>query len=389
MLTTEAIEALKQTGKQFEVVDGRVAGLRLRVSQDGAKTFTVLYTHRGKKRRRWLGRFPDMGLAEARKEADAIIREVRAGRDPNAKKEPNANTLKTVSDLVEDFITRHVERHNKPSTVRGTSRILRKDIVEPWATRDVRDISRGDVAALIEGIAEERSPFGASNVFRAGRTFFNWLVSQQVIRTSPFQGLRDPAGVKKRERVLTAEEIRAIWRATEKIGAPWSHIIRLLFVTGRRRGEVVEAEWREFDLEGGVWEIPARRSKGSRISIKPITAMVRVELDSLGGERKGLLFPSRVEVSGNAVSGLSKMKARLDRMSCVADWRFHDIRRTVATNLGALGIADTTIARILDHRLIGIPEVTGIYNRCHYVAEMREAIEAWEAKLQQIAGCEG
>ncbi len=61
------------------------------------------------------------------------------------------------------------------------------------------------------------------------------------------------------------------------------------------------------------------------------------------------------------------MKARLDRLSGVTDWRLHDIRRTVATNLGVLGVADTTIARILDHRLIGVPEVTGIYNRYHYV----------------------
>ena len=183
MLTTKAIEALKSTGKQFEIADGKAAGLRLRVSQDGAKTFMVLYTHRGKKRRRRLGRYPDLSLADARAEAEAVVREAREGRDPIAKKVvDDAKTLKTVADLVEDFITRHVERHNKPSTVRGTSRILRKDIVEPWADRDVRDITRADVTALIEGIAEERSPFGASNVFRAGRTFFNWLVSRQVHR---------------------------------------------------------------------------------------------------------------------------------------------------------------------------------------------------------------
>lgn len=269
--------------------------------------------------------------------------------------------------------------------MRGTSRILRKDIVEPWAERDVRDITRADVTALIEGITEERSPFGASNVFRAGRTFFNWLVSRQVISASPFMGLTDPAGIKKRERILTADEIRAIWHATGKLGAPWDSIVRLLFLTGRRRGEVVEAEWREFDLAAGVWEIPARRTKGSRTSVKPITIMLRAELERIDGERKGLVFPSRIERSEGAVSGISKMKARLDRLSGVTDWRLHDIRRTVATSLGALGIADTTIARILDHRLIGIPEVTGIYNRYHYVEEMRTALEAWEGRLLELA----
>ena len=96
--------------------------------------------------------------------------------------------------------------------------------------------------------------------------------------------------------------------------------------------------------------------------------------------------PSRVETSDGAVSGISKMKARLDRLSGVTEWRLHDIRRTVATNLGALGIADTTIARILDHRLIGIPEVTGIYNRYHYVEEMRAALEMWEGRLRYIVG---
>lgn len=384
MLTTKAIEGLQATGNQFELTDGRVPGLRMRVSQDGTKTFVLLYRHRGTRRRQRLGRFPEMGLAEAREAAMAVLSEVRSGSDPVAKKPEPATTLTTVADLVEDFIFRHVERHNKPSTVRGTSRILRKDIVGAWGQRDARDIARADVAELIEGIAEARSPFGASNVFRAGRTFFNWLVSREVIATSPFLGAIDPAGIKKRDRVLTADEIRAIWLATGEIGVPWGSIIRLLFTTGRRRGEVVEAEWGEFDFERGVWEIPARRTKASRMSIKPITVWVRRELDGLGGERQGLLFPSFGEGSPSAVSGFSKMKARLDRLSGVTDWRLHDIRRTVATNLGVLGIADTTIARILDHHLIGVPEVTGIYNRYHYVAEMREALERWEGRLGEV-----
>ena len=90
-------------------------------------------------------------------------------------------------------------------------------------------------------------------------------------------------------------------------------------------------------------------------------------------------------LSMKARGRFSKMKARPDRLSGVTDWRLHDIRRTVATNLGALGVADTTIARIPDHRLSGVPEVTGIYNLYHYVGEMREALETWEARLRAIS----
>ncbi len=253
MLTTKAIEGLQATGKQFEMTDGRVPGLRVRVSQDGTKTFVLLYRHRGQRRRQRLGRFPEMGLAEARDAAMAVINEARSGSDPVAKKPVAATTLTTVADLVEDFITRHVERHNKPSTVRGTSRILRKDIVGAWGERDARDITRADVAELIEGIAEARSPFGASNVFRAGRTFFNWLVSREVIPASPFLGASDPAGIKKRDRVLTAEEIRAIWHATEQIGAPWGSMIRLAVRDGASagrggRGRVARVRFRAWRL---------------------------------------------------------------------------------------------------------------------------------------------
>ncbi len=384
MLTAKTIQALKPNGWQYEVVDGQVPGLRLRVSQGGTKTFTLLYRHRGKKRRMKIGRFPDVGLAEARLRANEVLLDARSGVDPRAKKDQDFTTLKSVADLVEAYISLHVQRSNKPSTIRGTSRILDKDIVGPWADRDVRDITRADAMDLIDKIAVARSPFAASNVLRSGRAFFNWLVTKHIIEASPFAGLTDPAGVVKRERVLEPRELASIWQATFEIGAPWGSIVRLLILTGRRRGEIVSADWKEFDWRTSIWTIPAERTKGLRTSHKPITEGMKFELDALGKKEYGLVFPSQKQSSGKSVSGFSKVKIRLNEKSGVLDWRIHDIRRTVATNLAALGVADTTIARILDHRIAGIPEVTGVYNRYQYIPEMRNAQIEWEKELKRI-----
>jgi len=384
MLTTKAIRALKPQETQYEIVDGHVPGLRLRISQDGTKTFTLLYRHRGKRRRIKLGRFPEIGLAEARQHAYSVLAEIRLGDDPRAKKETDALVLRSVKEFAEMFIAMHVERNNKPSTIEGTSRIIRKDIIEPWGDRDVRDISRADALDLIETITVDRSPFAASNVLRAGRTLFSWLVSRETLEASPFASMKDPAGTVRRERTLGSGEISAVWHATKNIGAPWDSIIRLLFLTGRRRGEVVGAGWEEFDWTNFIWTIPGDRTKGSRRSFKPITPFMCAELKRLGPADNGLIFRSRKKLSVNAVSGFSKMKRRLDQQCGVSDWRIHDIRRTVATNLGSLGVADTTIARILDHRMVGIPDVTSTYNRHRYIPEMREALEMWEESLRQI-----
>ena len=90
------------------------------------------------------------------------------------------------------------------------------------------------------------------------------------------------------------------------------------------------------------------------------------------------------EGSENSVSGFSKMKKRLDTLSGVREWRVHDIRRTVATRLGGHSVPDTLIARILDHNLVGVPDVTGTYNKYRYVPQMRKALELWHAELRTI-----
>jgi integrase len=389
MLTARQIQGLRATGKQYELVDGQVPGLRLRVSQQGTKSFMLLYRHRDAKRRVRLGRFPELGLAEARRIANRLLAEARAGHDPRPATEEKNDALQSVADLAEDFLIKHVQRNNKSGTIEGTTRILRKDIIGPWAERCVGDVTRSDVIKLIDTLVEERSPHAASNVFRAGRTFFNWLATRHVIEASPFEGLKDPAPQTSRERVLLDEELRAIWHATTTLGSPWDSIVRLLILTGRRRAEVVEARWSEFDFDNGIWEIPAARTKGGRSSIKPITPLMGAELQRLEMHGDGLIFPSRSSASGRAVSGFTKMKSRLEDLSGVNDWRLHDIRRTVATNLARLGIPDSTIARILDHRLYGIPDVTGIYNRYQYVPEMREALKTWETHLEGFLTIDG
>ena len=286
--------------------------------------------------------------------------------------------------MAELFFEKHVRVRNKPRTQKETIRIIRKDVIAVWGDRDVRDINELDAQDLIDEIEETRSAHAAASTFKAVRKFFNWLIEKRTIDTSPFARVKNPVRVEKRERVLEEAEIRAIWNATYEIGAPWDTIIRLIFLSAVRRSEIAEARFEEFDRKKMIWTLPGARTKNSKTSYKPITKWMAQELDALSDQREGLLFPARKEGSLNAVSGFSKMKIRLDRLSGVSGFRLHDIRRSVATQLGSLDVPDVIIARVLDHSLIGVPEVTSIYNRHNYIPQLSKALELWHERLTII-----
>ncbi len=197
--------------------------------------------------------------------------------------------------------------------------------------------------------------------------------------------VRAPAKENQRDRVLSAEEIRTLWKGLDT--APMSEgvklVLKLQLATAQRKGEIVGAALAEFDLEDNVWTIPAERSKNGqahRVPLSPLALSLIAETRKHAGDSPWL-FPSprdRGPITPPAVNrAVYKSLPAID----VADLTPHDLRRTAASFMTSLGISRLTVSKILNHVETG---VTAVYDRHSYDAEKRHALDTWAAHLESI-----
>jgi len=207
-----------------------------------------------------------------------------------------------------------------------------------------------------------------------------------------------------RDRVLTDDELRAMWRATERMGYPYGPLYRLLALTGLRLGEACGCRWPEFDLEKREWTIPAARMKkvkgGAKPFMVPLTDRILEVLNALPRFDSGdFVLSNNYGARPLRPNEFSTAKARLDRImakelkqiaaECRQDpdrvtlpgFVNHDIRRTVRTRLSALRIPEEVREAVLAHVR---PGIKGIYDQHQYLEEKREALELWNARLWSI-----
>ncbi len=377
-LTDLLIKTAKPEGvqSQSDFWDTTVTGLSLRVMQGGTKTFSFKFRgNDGKERRIKLGRYPDLTLAEARAMAmdnkSRLLRGETLVEDNGSKK----GDL-TVSHLIAEFVKRHA-RFNRSGG--ETERILRREFEGGYGSREYTSVTKGEIIRTIEAIADRGAPAQARNTLAALRKMFNWAVSRDLIEHSPCDRVKPPEKASKRERVLTLAEIQSVWKAADILNWPFREIVKLLILTGQRRMEIGNLRRLWIDREAKTISFPAEVMKNDREHLLPLSDVAWSVLETapqLSGEDR--LFPSRNSKSDKSASGFSKAKRQLDEATGIQNWVFHDIRRTVATQMNAIGVRDTTVDRVLSHT---IPGVSGVYNKHQYLEEKRDALERWAARL--------
>jgi len=180
--------------------------------------------------------------------------------------------------------------------------------------------------------------------------------------------------------VLLDSEIRAIWHASTAF--PFGALVRMLFLTGQRRGEVTQLKWDYIDPEQGLFSFPGAITKNGRDHTIPLGVMAKSLLDDMP-KLSCFVFPAR-GYDDRPYCGWSKGKAALDNKCPLPQWGLHDIRRTVATNLAALQTPPHVVEKLLNHASGTISGVAAIYNRFQYLEEMRDALAKWEAKLNIV-----
>jgi integrase len=362
--------------------DSDIPGFGLKITRGGAKVYLLQYRMGGRgtpTRRYTIGRHgAPWTPEEARNEAVRLLGLVRDGVDPMAQKRASATapTMTTVADVIAEFLERHASKNRSVNEVR---RSLQRDVVPAWGDRPITDITRRDIIALLDGIAG-RAPVQANRVFSMLRKLFNWCVDRDILPTSPCVRVKPPGQETDRDRTLSDDELKRVWRAADLLGWPFGPATKLLILTAQRRDEIAMVRWNEINLEGALWTIPAEKSKNGQAHEVPLSPAALDILNSLPhmGE---LVFTT---TGTTPISGFSKAKVRLDKLSEVTDWRLHDLRRTATTGMAKMGIAPHVVDRILNHTAGTIRGVAAVYNRHAYLDERRVALDAWARRVDAL-----
>jgi integrase len=400
-LTAAAVDKIRPPNKgRDEHADAIVKGLWLRVSFTAKKAWTLHYRVageggvnangqqlRGKLRRMTLGTYPQVDLAQAREAARRALELADAGIDPvQHRKDGIAETRRaadnTVAAVVDDFMRRYREPRNSPQTVREARSVFDRLVLPDWGDRPISSISRRDVIVLLDRIGDQNRPHAPNKALAELRRLFNWAMERGMLEVSPAVGIKMPTKEVARDRVLSDQELSAVWAAASAMGYPVGPLVQLLILTAQRRDEVATMQWQHLDLEAALWRLPREATKADRAHEVPLAPQVVELFEGLPRFQGPHVFTTTG--GAKAVSGFSKWKRKLDELSGVSGWRLHDLRRTAASGMARLGTPPHILSAVLNHAPATTMGVTAIYNRYGYQDEMRQALEAWAAHVQMV-----
>lgn len=366
--------------------DEMVRGLALRVSPNGTKTWNTVFTREsdGAKQRVKLGRYPAMTLEKARTAALKMVTAVSEGDDPSEERR-NRRDAMTVEALGGLYIEKYAKRNKK--TWAEDERLLKVEVYPAIGKMKALAVKRRDVLDIVEAKADAGYMAQSTQILAVVRKMFNWAVDTEHVATSPAAGIKPRGKAVRRDRVLTSGELRTVWNALTgaALSEPTRNVIRLLFLTGQRSGEVCGMVRGEIDVDRRVWYLPGRRTKNGEPHVVPLSdaafEIVERALAEAGEEKDAPLFTRIGEpIESNAIAKAVRLKLQ------VADghWTPHDIRRTVATGMAEIGVAPHVVEAALNHVSGFKAGVAGTYNRHRYEHEKRRALDMWAERLDAI-----
>lgn len=410
-LTDKRLRSLRPGAVEHVLGDG--GGLWVRVlpaSKGGSVSFYYRFELEGKERRFNCGSYPDTTLASARmarNEARVLVQNgldpVQKGIDDRAaatRAQAMAAAEKTVDDLFKDWKKVYLTAHRADKGL-FVERIYDFDVKEVLGKMKARDVLLPQVVQVIDRILDRGARRKANMVLSTMRQMFRHGLGRGIVDTDPTLGLsRNQAGGKETpvDRNLSFDEILQLRNALPATGLhkKMQAAIWLTLATGVRVGELLKAKTSDIDLEKDIWTIPAANSKNGRLHTIHLSDFARAQIDVLLSFRTGVfLFPGRKQDTHLSDKSLSKavrdriraepLKRRSPKTGTLrlsgGEWSPHDLRRTMASRMGDLGVAPHVIERCLNHVQQGI---VGVYQRQEYMDERKAAFELWGSKLTEL-----
>jgi integrase len=400
MLTKSQIDRAERRQDTIVLWDDVLAGFGCRVYPTGRRTFVVKYRLPGDRRTVWvtLGSYGVLTMAEARAKARDVLRDARLGADPQVDRKirkAKAQAI-TVPALMEQYLTalhagkvtskRLKGRRAVPEHLADVERHLRR-FAAALGRMPANAVTRGDVVQVLASYASQ--PSVHRRMHGAISRLYAWARHQELVTNNPADDIETTAPA-ARERVLSLEELAAIWRAAEELDLLYRDYTRLMILTGQRRTEVAGMTWDEVQLGAGLWVLPAARTKARRQHVVPLPALAvtllaaRYKEFQLEPERGALVLPtlSRDSMTVVPISGWNWLKRELDRRVALPPWHLHDFRRSIVTILAEAGADIAVLDSMLNHAASGTRGgIVAVYQRATLVEPMRKAMALWNSLL--------
>jgi integrase len=372
-LSDKGVAALKPRPKTYTKPDPELRGHWIRVQPSGAKSFvTVTRTPEGKQVWTTVGRTDAMGIEAARARARLILTRVRAGLPAV---EPKGETLGLVID-------RWLQRHVAAKGLRSRAKIvdlLDRHVSAEFRAREFTTIRRSDVVALLDEIEDDHSPRQADAVLTIIRSIMNWYATRHDDYVPPLvrgMGRVDPEK-KGRDRVLSDEELRAVWLAAEANGT-FGALVRVLVLTGQRLDKVITMKWTDISPmkwpanEPPTWTIPWEPREKENAGMLQLPAAALAILDKLPRYADNPFVFASSQKDGKPISKSGKYKNLFDaKLPAMPRWTLHDLRRTARSLMSRAGVSSEHAERVMGHAIGG---VEGVYDRHAYVDEKAAAL---------------
>lgn len=359
--TELAVKQLKPSSAAYW--DMQTPGFGIRVGRT-TRTWIIM---RGKSRERTaIGHFPDLSLSVARTEAKKLLLTVP---EPKAKVPVIA-----FSDAKKQFVEENY-RDRAPRSKHEAKRVLEKHFKA--LPGELATIDDTHIKKCLDKLTH--TPSEQLHTFRTIRCFFRWCVRppRKFIKHSPMEGYEPPGKDRRRSRILSDDELRAVWRVTEQ---PPHRVVRLLILWGTRNTETasIARSWRQ----DGVLTIPSTHTKNKRDHGIPILPLAAETLDGFGDEGKHYVL-SRWGESHMSSGAWSKIRREIQSASGTSGWQFRDIRRTFRSNMARLRVPREVCEVLINH---APPVLDEIYDRYDRLDEKREALEKYEVWLRTLLG---
>jgi integrase len=365
-------------------------GLRLRSAGDRLRrTWVVQYRVRGRTRRLLIGDYEKISAKQAREKAKDELAKVQLGQDPQAEKETERrNASHTLRAVADDYLAMKRlavdEGTYRANSYRVTALYLRGTAYfGPLHAMPITDVQLADVARCLNAITRNSGHSTSGRARAALSAMFTWAMRQGYATFNPVAASENADAAPSRDRVLKDTELAAIWRGCGD--DEFGQIVRLLILTGCRREEIGGLKWSEIDRDAGTITLPKERVKNKHEHTLPLTPLALAIIDSVPQRvSRDCLFGDR---SVNGFTDWDRQKGHLDDRLAgkPADWRLHDLRRSLASWLADDGdVGPHIIEAILNHYSGHRSGVAGVYNRAKYARQIRNALMLWDDHLRSL-----
>jgi integrase len=375
-ITDLGLRALKPRNQRYEKPIGR--GLSVIVQPSGAKSFAVRYRFGGRTRKLTLS--GGLSLAAAhRATADALYK-VEQGIDPAvARQQQKQKQRLAVADTFGAVADEYFRREGKTlRSVGRRRRTLDRLVIPVIGDRPIGEIKRSEIVRLLDQVEEGSGPSAADDCLAFIRKICNWHATRSDdFRTPIIRGMaRTKPKERARTRILSDDELRAVWKTAAGQPGAFPAMLRFLLLTAARRNEARNMTWAEID--GADWTLPAARNKAKADLVRPLSPAalaILKRVPRVGGS------PFIFSNTGRPIGGLERHKAKFDKACGVTGWVLHDLRRSARSLMSRAGVSPDVAERCLGHVISG---VRGTYDRHEYRREKATAFEWLAAQIDRI-----